>query len=86
MVIQNRSAAPRGRTKARAVRHGVAGWVRNLNDGQVEAFLHGPEHAVSAVVKWARMGPALASVADVQVETPAGEGPLQSGFEVRPTK
>ena len=72
--------------RAEARRHGVAGWVRNLSDGKVEALLHGPEEAVSAVVKWARRGPALASVAAVQVQTPTGAASPLSGFEVRPTE
>ena len=64
-----------------AARHRVAGWVRNCPDGTVEAVFEGPEGAVSAMVAWARRGPAQAMVDDVQTfdETPEG----RTGFAVR---
>ncbi len=64
-----------------AARRGVAGWVRNCPDGTVEAVFEGPPDAVSALVAWARKGPAQAVVDDVQTfeETPEGS----TGFTVR---
>jgi acylphosphatase len=64
-----------------ASRRGVAGWVRNCPDGTVEAVFEGPEDAVSAMVAWARTGPAQAAVDDVRTfdETPEG----RTGFAVR---
>jgi acylphosphatase len=60
---------------------GVAGWVRNSDDGTVEAVLEGDQAAVDRVVAWMRSGPRHAVVTgiDVRVETPAGE----RGFTVR---
>lgn len=72
--------------RAEARRHGIAGWVRNLSDGKVEALLQGPEEAVHAVAEWARRGPALAKVAAVRIETLSGAVPAHFGFEVRPTE
>jgi acylphosphatase len=59
---------------------GVAGWVRNRNDGSVEASFEGDAGAVAAVVSWCRRGPSGASVTDidVRVEAPTGE----RGFRV----
>jgi acylphosphatase len=59
----------------RARTRGVAGWVRNLPSGQVEAVFEGEERAVEGMVDFCRRGPLGASVRDVQVtsETPAGE-------------
>jgi acylphosphatase len=64
-----------------ALRRGVTGWVRNCPDGTVEAVFEGPEDAVSAMVAWARAGPAHAVVDDVQVTEEPLEG--ADGFRVR---
>lgn len=47
---------------------GVRGWVRNLPDGSVEAFLEGDERNVKRVLEWARTGPPRARVDKVEVE------------------
>ena len=57
-----------------ALRHGVAGEVRNRPDGTVEAVFEGPSGAVDAVVEWARRGPSGAVVDDVRVTGEAPEG------------
>jgi len=46
----------------------VAGWVRNLRDGRVEALLCGPQAAVAALIHWASFGPPGARVDEVLVE------------------
>lgn len=46
----------------------VRGWVRNLPDGSVEAFLEGDERSVKKVLDWARLGPPRARVDRVEVE------------------
>lgn len=50
---------------------GVRGWVRNLPDGTVEAFLEGDERNVKKVVEWARTGPPRARVDRVDVQSAA---------------
>ena len=47
---------------------GVRGWVRNLPDGSVEAFLEGDERNVRRVLDWAKLGPPRARVDRVDVE------------------
>ncbi len=54
---------------ARAARtRGVAGWVRNLPDGRVEAVFEGEAGAVDALLSWAAAGPPMANVAHVEIE------------------
>ncbi len=50
---------------------GVRGWVRNLPDGSVEAFLEGDERKVRKVLDWAKFGPPRARVDKVEVEPTA---------------
>jgi len=45
----------------------LAGWVRNLDDGRVEAMVEGPREAIEDLVAWCRLGPATARVVDVSV-------------------
>lgn len=70
----------RDSTRQEAVRLGVAGWVRNTDDGRVEAVYEGDPIAVEALVAWTRHGPEGALVESVSVndETPQGE----RGFRV----
>jgi acylphosphatase len=67
-------------TRARARSRGVAGSVRNLGDGGVEAVFEGADEAVAAMVEWCRRGPRGAHVEEVRVEDeePCGE----QGFSV----
>lgn len=71
----------RDSTRQQANQLGVAGWVKNLPDGRVEAHLEGPKEKVQQVIEWAHRGPPQARVEDVQVEWTAPEG--HQGFEVR---
>ena len=50
-----------------AVRLNVTGWVRNCNDGTVEAVIQGPEQSVRAMSAWAHRGPPGARVDQVEV-------------------
>lgn len=50
-----------------AQRLGVAGSVRDLPDGRVEAHVEGDEAAVEALVEWLHRGPAFARVTSVEV-------------------
>ncbi len=57
-----------------AEQHGVAGWVRNLPDGRVEAVFEGPDEDVRHLVEWAHGGPRLAVVDDIAVQPEPPEG------------
>ncbi|WP_435066574.1 acylphosphatase [Haloplanus sp. C73] len=71
----------RANTRDAARARNVDGWVRNLEDGRVEAVFEGPESAVEEMVEWCHTGSPAATVDDVDVnyEDPQGE----SEFVVR---
>jgi len=60
---------------------GVAGWVRNCDDGTVDARFEGLDAAVDQMVELCRRGPEAATVERVEVEDVETEG--LSGFSQR---
>ncbi len=72
----------RANTVKVARRLDLAGWVRNLPDGDVEFVAEGPAKKVEELVAWSRVGPPAARVdsVDVMEEMPTGD---QSGFTIR---
>lgn len=71
----------RAEARARAESLGVAGWIRNADDGSVEAVFEGDDEQVESMVEWCRRGPAGARVQEIEAveEEPVGE----TGFRVR---
>lgn len=64
----------RDSTRREANAAGVTGWVRNREDGRVEAFFEGTPDAVARLVRWCHNGPRHATVDDVQVSEAEPEG------------
>ncbi|MDE1147571.1 MAG: acylphosphatase [Azospirillaceae bacterium] len=62
---------------------GLDGWVRNRNDGTVEAVFAGTPHAVADMVTRCRRGPPHAVVTDVDAKPVADPG--ATGFHKLPT-
>ena len=65
----------RAHTAERARQRDVAGFVRNLPDGRVEAVFEGDASAVEEMVAWCHQGPPRARVESVEVrwEEPRGD-------------
>ncbi|MDQ3791219.1 MAG: acylphosphatase [Actinomycetota bacterium] len=72
----------RDSARQRAGELGLAGWVRNLPDGRVEAVFEGTREKVTEMVRWCEEGPPHAGVEDVEAEFEA-PGEDLDGFEVR---
>jgi len=71
----------RATTRDTARDHGVDGWVRNRDDGRVEAVFEGPEQSVETMVEFCHEGSSAARVDDVEVSYESPEG--EQGFRVR---
>ena len=65
--------------KARAL--GLVGWVKNLEDGRVEAVFEGPRQKVSEIIENCREGSVLAKVEHVDALWEAATGEFSS-FEI----
>ena len=53
--------------KVKAKQNNVLGWVKNLNDGRVEAVMEGNEEKVNVLIEWCHGGPANARVEDIEI-------------------
>ncbi len=71
----------RASTRDDAREAGVDGWVKNRDDGRVEAVFEGEEDAVEELLEWCHTGSSAAEVNDVETEYGDPEG--ESEFEVR---
>ena len=68
-----------------AVHLSLHGWVRNRQDGSVEACVQGSTGAIDAIVDWAKRGPPAARV-DGVVVTPAQDAAEDfSSFRILPS-
>jgi acylphosphatase len=84
VVVQGRvqGVCFRAATRDMARELELAGWVRNLSTGEVEASFEGPRETVEQAVAWCRRGPAAALVTGCEVSWHAAEG-AAAPFEVR---
>jgi acylphosphatase len=70
----------RDSTRHEAERRGVTGWVRNTQQGTVEAVFEGDPDTVDAMIWFVRDGPGSAEVDRVDVDEEEPEG--LRGFKV----
>ncbi len=68
-------------TKNKAQELDITGWVRNLDDGRVEAVFEGEKEKVEKMVEWARKGPDYAEIKDIKITPEEYTGEF-SGFTV----
>ena len=77
LVIKGRVQGVGFRANARrkASGLGLKGWVKNLQDGNVELVVEGEEQLVDRLIEWCHHGPSGAYVSDVKIEKtePTGE-------------
>lgn len=69
-------------TKNKADRIGVSGWVRNTEDGNVEAVFESDEKKIREILVECGRGPPGSYVEDIKVEEQTSTGKLD-GFEIK---
>lgn len=57
----------RQNTLNQAQKRDLTGWVKNLDNGDVELVVCGPEVAVESLCEWLWQGPSAAKVTDVKI-------------------
>jgi acylphosphatase len=72
----------RAATVQQAGKLGLTGWVRNCEDGSVEAVAEGPPAKLDELIAWCREGPPGARVTQVQVRWQPAENSFR-GFTIR---
>jgi acylphosphatase len=65
-----------------ALKKGLKGYVRNLGDGRVYAFVQGEKEKVASFAEWCRSGSPLSEVSAVE-EKEAGISAEISSFTIR---
>jgi acylphosphatase len=68
----------RQNTRRKAQGAGVLGWVKNLDDGRVEAVFKGEEETIKAVIEFCKVGPKGAQVTEITVNWEPYRGEFQS--------
>ena len=66
----------RASTRDEARARGLAGWVRNLADGRVEAVFEGDKAVVENMLAWCRKGPPYAYVDQIDIDWQPYQGDL----------
>jgi acylphosphatase len=72
----------RQNTLERAKSLGLIGWVRNTEDGRVEALFEGEKEKIEKMLEWIKKGPSLARVEKVEVKWEDFKGEFED-FEIK---
>ena len=70
-------------TRREAAALGLSGWVRNLQDGRVEAVFSGSRERCERALEFVRVGPPAASVTHVDARWEETSAAARGDFEVR---
>jgi len=72
----------RAETQRKARQLGLTGWVKNLDDGRVEAVFEGEKNKVEQMIEWTKKGPPGAFVTHLELKWEKSQDELDS-FEIR---
>ena len=69
-------------TKVMAIKNNLNGWVRNLDDGQVEIVAEGEKQNIETLVNWCKTGPVFSRVDEFELLEENSTSEFKN-FEVR---
>ena len=72
----------RASTQNKAHELNLSGWVRNCDDGSVEALFQGDKEQVDEIIEWCKIGPDRAVVDSIQVLSRKDCTNLKEGFNI----
>ena len=72
----------RASTQNKANELNLSGWVRNCDDGSVEALFQGNKEQVDEIIEWCKIGPDRAVVDSIQVLSRKDCTNLKEGFNI----
>lgn len=72
----------RGNTQKEAQKLNVNGWIRNLDDGRLEAVFEGKKENINKLINIVREGPSRAEVTDLELEWQDFKGEF-TDFQIR---
>ncbi|NKB89896.1 MAG: acylphosphatase [Acidobacteria bacterium] len=73
----------RANARAAGARLGLRGWVRNVEDGTVEAHAGGDSAAIERYIEWCHRGSPAANVLRIEIRDLDSSDGLGDGFDVR---
>jgi acylphosphatase len=71
----------RATAKQTAKKYGITGWIRNTEEGNVEALVSGDKRSLDQFIDWCKKGPSNAKVDEVTVSQRGFAG--FNTFEIR---
>jgi acylphosphatase len=70
-------------TKEKADQLGITGWVKNNNDGNVEALFEGEKKNLQEMISWCHNGPSNAIVENVKIVEENQSNNVFDNFSIR---
>jgi len=72
----------RENTRKKAAEFGLSGFIKNLQNGKVEAIFEGDKEQIEKIIQWIKKGPEMAQVEDIEIDWQNYQGEFRN-FEIR---
>ncbi len=72
----------RANTERKAIELRIAGWVRNRDDGSVQAVFEGPKNRIDELISWCQKHQPYAKVDDIEINWEEYQNEFDD-FEIR---